>query len=79
VLIKILVDYSGVIRSHSGKKQEWVEIETGSNVESLLTQLGYRKDHHKFIIATIDGKRATLDTLLENDIAITLFLPAGGG
>jgi molybdopterin converting factor small subunit len=77
--IKVLVDYSGVIRSHSGKKQEWIEVEDNATVESLLNILGYRKEHQKFIIATIEGNKAFLDTKLTKDTAITLFLPAGGG
>ena len=76
---KILVDYSGVIRSHSGKKQEWITIEENATVKDLLTQLGYKEDHHKFILATINGERATLGTKLINKVAIKLFLPAGGG
>lgn len=76
---QIFVEYSGIIRSHSGNRQEWVEIEDDFTVEDLLLQLGYRSDHHKFIVATINGDRVTLDTLLEGKKAITLFLPAGGG
>ncbi len=76
---KIFVEYTGVITSHSGNKQEWVEIKDNTTVEQLLTDLGYRKEHHKFIIITVNGEKAELDTLLKNDVAITLFLPAGGG
>lgn len=76
---KIFVDYSGVIRSHSGQKQEWVEIKEDMTVQDLLTKLGYRKDHHKFIIITIDGNKADLETKLEDNVSVTLFLPAGGG
>ena len=76
---KIFIEYTGVITSHSGKKHEWVEIIDNTTVEQLLTNLGYRKDHHKFIIVTVNGEKAELDTILENEVAVTLFLPAGGG
>lgn len=76
---KIFVEYTGVITSLSGKKQEWVNIEEHTTVEELLTLLGYRHDHHKFIVVTVNGKKASLETILENDVAVTLFLPAGGG
>ena len=76
---KIFVEYTGVIASHSGKKQEWVEVEENITVEELLTQLGYRPEYHKFIVVTANGIQKTLkDTIAENT-AITLFLPAGGG
>lgn len=76
---KVLVEYTGVITSHSGQKQEWVSIEDNTNVEDLLTNLGYRKEHQKFIIVTVDGQKATLETPLSNKMAVSLFLPTGGG
>lgn len=76
---RVLVEYTGVITSHSGQKQEWVKIEENTNVEDLLTNLGYRKEHQKFIIVTVDGQKATLETALANQMAVSLFLPTGGG
>lgn len=76
---KIFVEYTGVITSYSGNKQEWVEIEDDATIESLLMQLGYRKDFHKFITIRINGNEAQLDTPLTDQVAVTLFLPAGGG
>ena len=76
---KVLVDYTGVIISHSGQKQEWVEIEENTTVENLLTKLGYKKEHQKFIIVTINGEKATLESFLIKGMALSLFLPTGGG
>lgn len=76
---KIFVEYSGVIRSLSGNKQEWIEIEDDFTVQDLLIKLGYRSEHQKFILVTTNGDRATLETPLKDKKAITLFLPAGGG
>ncbi|MGD9579914.1 MAG: MoaD/ThiS family protein [Vampirovibrionia bacterium] len=76
---KVLVEYTGVIVSHSGQKQEWVSIDNTTNVENLLTNLGYRKEHQRFIIVTIDGQKANLETPLNSGAAVSLFLPTGGG
>lgn len=76
---KVFVEYTGVICSHSGKKQEWVEISNDATVETLLNDLGYRKEHQKFIIVTVNGDKKNLEDRLDEGVAVSLFLPAGGG
>ena len=76
---RVFVEYTGAIASHSGKKQEWVELEAEETVKDLLLSLGYRKEHLRFIVVTVDGERASLENQLKDQTAVTLFLPAGGG
>jgi hypothetical protein len=77
--MKIFIEYTGVISSCSGNKQEWAEIDNDTNIEDLLYKLGYKKEYHRFIAIRMDGEEAYLDTPLKDNCAITLFLPAGGG
>lgn len=74
------IEYVGVISSPSGQKEDRIEIDDNiKTVGDLLTSLGYSINHQKFIIIKINDQDALLESSLNNNCKLTLFLPAGGG
>lgn len=76
---KIFIEYSGVIKRPHGKNEETIEISSPLSMEMLLNQLGYRPIHHKFILISVNGQQASLETIVKFDDKVFLFLPSGGG
>ena len=58
---------------------DFVAVKAGSNLSDLLTQVGIRAEHKKFVIATVNDKKETLYYMLKNNDEIKLLLPVGGG
>jgi len=81
-MIKVKIKLSGVLYSSiftDNLNKDILELPSKSNVETLLTELGFKKMHHRFIKVLINGKQATLDTILNDNNEINLSLLIGGG
>jgi molybdopterin converting factor small subunit len=73
--IRITVLLGGNLRKEAGEgRQEFeVELNSGSQVEDLLTRLGLSDDRVKMIM--VNGRGATLDTPIADGNRVALFPP----
>jgi molybdopterin converting factor small subunit len=73
--IRITVLLGGNLRKEAGEgRQEFqVELNSGSQVEDLLTRLGLPYDRVKMIM--VNGRGATLDTPIADGNRVALFPP----
>jgi hypothetical protein len=56
-----------------------VKIDVSTSVENLLDRFRVRKEHQRYIVPVINGRKARLSTILRGGDSLFLHLPVGGG
>ena len=77
--IKITVHFTGLVDVKNIVSGSVISIPAGSNLSALLSVLGIREQHKRYIIAMINGKKETMFYSLKEKDEVKLFLPVGGG
>ena len=77
--IKITVHFTWLVDVKNIVSGSVISIPAGSNLSALLSVLGIREQHKRYIIAMINGKKETMFYSLKEKDEVKLFLPVGGG
>lgn len=77
--IKITVHFTWLVDVKNIVSRSVISIPAGSNLSALLSVLGIREQHKRYIIAMINGKKETMFYSLKEKDEVKLFLPVGGG
>ena len=75
--MKIIVKHIAKLKQDADQASVEIEMEHGSTVNDLLLKLGIEKDD--IGISIINGKVATLDQELRNNVLVTLMPYIDGG
>ncbi|MEI6055178.1 MAG: MoaD/ThiS family protein [Lentisphaerota bacterium] len=77
--IRVQLHFTGLIDIKNLVSGDYLTLKEGSNLSDLLTQIGIRQEHKKYIISMVNEKKEFLHYMPKNDDQIKLFLPVGGG
>ena len=77
--IKIHLSYTGVIDIKNASNNSVLQIDAGSTIGDVLTILGIRREHKKYIISMVNDEKQKAVYVLQNNDHLSLFLPIGGG
>lgn len=77
--ISVQLHFTGLIDIKNLLSGDYVNINEGSTLSDLLSRIGIRQEHKKYIIAMVNEKKEFLHYVLKNNDQIKLFLPVGGG
>jgi sulfur carrier protein ThiS len=77
--IKIKLSFTGVIDIKNFSNNSILQINEGSTVGDVLSIIGIRKEHKKYIIAIVNDEKEKAVYVLQNNDHLSLFLPVGGG
>jgi len=77
--IKIHLSYTGVIDIKNVSNNSVIQIKAGSTIEDILSMLGIKKEHKKYIISIVNEKKQRPPYILQDNDNLSLFLPVGGG
>ena len=75
--IKIQLKLFATLRKFIPAEGDEINVEPGSSVSDILKQLGIPSKEAKLIF--IDGKRGTIDRILQGGERVGIFPPVGGG
>ena len=78
-IVKIKVEYSAMLDIKGCTNGEEIEVSDSITVEDLLLQLGIKKHHIRFIIASINKKTVKHNYCLKENDTIFFLILAGGG
>jgi sulfur carrier protein ThiS len=56
-----------------------MKISTGTTVGALLKALGVAEKQQKYLVVTVNGGKQGLSYMIQDNDALQLFLPIGGG
>ena len=77
--INIKLSYTGVIDIKNAPNDSILQIDTGSTIGDVLSLLGIRREHKKYIIPIVNDKKQKTTYILQDNDNLSLFLPVGGG
>jgi len=77
--IKITVSFTGLVNIKSISSGDTVVINNGANISELLSKLGIKEEHKRFIVTMVNGNKENQYYILKNCDEVKLFLPVGGG
>lgn len=77
--IRVQLRFTGLIDIKNLLSGDYITLKEGSTLSDLLTQIGIRQEHKKYIIAMVNEKKEFLHYIFKNNDQIKLFLPVGGG
>ena len=77
--MKIKVEYSAMLDIKHRKNGDKMDVEDSITVERLLLQLGVKKHHIRFIIASVNTKTVKHSYKLQENDTIFFLILAGGG
>ncbi|MGC9315748.1 MAG: MoaD/ThiS family protein [bacterium] len=77
--MKIHVQIHGNMLKPRGVAEETIHIDSEATVERLLVEMGYLKEHIKYIIAVRNGEMIRHRELLSDGDTVQLSIPIGGG
>ena len=77
--MKITVEYSAMLDIKHCKNGDEIDVEKSITVEKLLLQLGVKKHHIRFIIASVNMKTVKHSYELKENDTIFFLILAGGG
>ncbi len=75
----INVSYVGYLDLKGVRNGGSVGLEDYTTVEEFLDKCGMKKEHRRFVIPVVNGKRQALSYTLEENDSLFLHLAAGGG
>jgi len=79
ILINVKVLFTGLVAVKGISSGNTVEIPINSTVSSLLSKLGIKEEHKKYIIILVNEEKAQLSKILNDNDVLSLFLAVGGG
>lgn len=77
--IRVQLYFTGLIDIKNLASGDYLSLKEGSNLSDLLTQIGIRQEHKKYIIIMVNEQKEFLHYIVKNNDQIKLFLPVGGG
>ena len=77
--ITVSISFIGVIDIKNIENNSSIELEQNSTVNDLLGLAGIKREHKKYIIATVNEEIKHGTCILRDNDAVKLFLPIGGG
>ncbi len=77
--MKVHVQIHGNMLKPRGVAEETIHIEGKPTVERLLIEMGYLREHIKYIIAVRKGEMIRHSELLSDGDTVQLSIPIGGG
>ena len=77
--INIRLSYTGVIDIKNVSNSSIIKIYTDSSIDEVLSMLGIRKGHKKYIISMVNDEKQKSTYILQDNDHLSLFLPIGGG
>lgn len=78
-MIHVHVRILGALSKPQGRDELEVPMPERSRVTDLLTALGYRPEHLRFILTAVNGTQRKHGHELEDRDEVTLVLPTSGG
>jgi len=79
IKINIRLSYTGVIDIKNVSNSSIIKIDTDSSIDEVLSMLGIRKGHKKYIISMVNDEKQKSTYILQDNDHLSLFLPIGGG
>ena len=73
------IRYVGYLHLTGAENGGSVKIDGSTSVEDLLDRFRVRKEHQRYVVPVINGRKAKLSTILRDGDTLFLHLPAGGG
>lgn len=77
--MKVNVKYMGLLKLDGVKSGSDVDVQDGATVSDFMSRYVTNREHHKFIIVTVNEKKVDLSYELQDKEKLSLFLPFGGG
>ena len=77
--MKILVEYTAVLSAKGIASGSFVEVPDETDVAQLLSLLGVKDEHHKYVVAFVNGEKKRLAQKLRDGDKVMLSVPVGGG
>jgi molybdopterin converting factor small subunit len=77
--IRVKVLYPAIMQVEATGSGSFVSVPEGTTVKELLTHFRVKEEHHRYIIAVVDGEKRGLSYTLRNQDELRLLLPVGGG
>jgi len=76
--MKIKIEILGLLKKPRNLSNFEFEMPDNSAIEDLLLKLDYCREHCRYILAIINGRRADRHTVLSDGDEVVLTLPVGG-
>ncbi len=77
--MKITVSYVGYLHLDGIENDSTIEMEKETTVEKLLEGRGMKREHLRYVVPVVNGRKRDLSHTLRNNDSLFLYLPAGGG
>ncbi|MGC4121103.1 MAG: MoaD/ThiS family protein [Myxococcales bacterium] len=77
--MKVHVKILGALTKPFGKDDFEHELAGRTNLQDLLTSLGYQPSHWRLIVASVNGQQQRLGQMLQDGDEVSLMLPTSGG
>jgi len=77
--IRVQLHFTGLIDIKNHASGDSLAMPEGSTLSDLLSNIGIRQEHKKYIIAMINDRKEFLHYILKDNDSVKLFLPVGGG
>ena len=77
--ISIKLSFTGVIDIKNASNDSVLQIDTDTTIGDVLSILGIRREHKKYIISMVNDKKQKSIYILQDNDHLSLFLPVGGG
>ncbi len=77
--INIQISFTGVIDIKNIESGSTLQIKLNSTIEDVLTTLGIKREHKKYIITIVNDEKRKQSYVLQDNDHLSLFLPIGGG
>ena len=77
--IPIRVSYTGVLDIQTIPSGATLSVPAGTNISELLSTLGIKESHKKYVIVVVRNQKENLSYELQNNDDVNLSLLIGGG
>ncbi len=77
--MKISITFVAILKIEGVKNGSHLEIEQDTSIDDLLTKYNISKEHQRYIIPFVNREQKKISYVLQENDALKLFLPVGGG
>ncbi len=77
--MRVNVSYVGYLSLKGVRNGGSVVLEDSTTIGEFLDECGMKKEHQRFVIPMVNGKKQALSHTLEENDSLFLHLAAGGG
>jgi sulfur carrier protein ThiS len=77
--VRIIVNHSPILKLKGLGAGGELEVAAGTTVAALLGRLGVPGTQQRYLLVYVNGRKQTVSYALQQDDAVQLFLPIGGG